>query len=75
MSDRTILWEETVQPGGTWSHVLKRGTALRITDRDGGAAYRSTVRITGRERGIRDALPGSVAGLGGQQLAMLRQEV
>lgn len=31
------LWEETVQPGGTWSHVLKRGTALRITDVEGGA--------------------------------------
>jgi uncharacterized protein len=32
-----VLWEETVQPGATWSHVLKRGTALRITDTDGGA--------------------------------------
>jgi uncharacterized protein len=32
-----ILWEETVQPGATWSHVLKRGTALRITDIEGGA--------------------------------------
>src|ERR1700704_4426711 len=31
------LWEETVQPGATWSHVLKRGTALRITDVLGGA--------------------------------------
>ncbi len=31
------LWEETVQPGATWSHVLKRGTALRITDLEGGA--------------------------------------
>lgn len=31
------LWEETVQPGATWSHVLKRGTALRITDVAGGA--------------------------------------
>ncbi len=30
------LWEETVQPGATWSHVLKRGTALRITDTEGG---------------------------------------
>jgi urea carboxylase-associated protein 2 len=31
------LFEETVQPGATWSHVLKRGTALRITDVKGGA--------------------------------------
>lgn len=31
-----VLWEETVQPGATWSHVLKRGTALRITDTEGG---------------------------------------
>jgi urea carboxylase-associated protein 2 len=37
MSDKPILWEETVQPGATWSHVLKRGTALRLTDVDGGA--------------------------------------
>jgi len=31
-----ILWEEVVQPGATWSHVLKRGTALRLTDIVGG---------------------------------------
>jgi len=31
------LFEEVVQPGATWSHVLKRGTALRITDTEGGA--------------------------------------
>jgi uncharacterized protein YcgI (DUF1989 family) len=31
------LFEELVQPGATWSHVLKRGTALRITDIEGGA--------------------------------------
>jgi urea carboxylase-associated protein 2 len=31
------LFEEGVQPGATWSHVLKRGTALRITDVEGGA--------------------------------------
>src|SRR5436305_863743 len=37
MSDTPILWEETVQPGATWSHVLKRGTALAITDVEGGA--------------------------------------
>ena len=32
-----ILFEEIVQPGATWSHVLKRGTALRISDTGGGA--------------------------------------
>lgn len=32
-----LLWEETVPPGGTWSHVLKRGTSLRIVDPEGGA--------------------------------------
>jgi urea carboxylase-associated protein 2 len=37
MSEATVRWEETVQPGATWSHVLKRGTALRITDVEGGA--------------------------------------
>jgi urea carboxylase-associated protein 2 len=37
MSDTCVLWEETVQPAASWSHVLKRGTALRITDTEGGA--------------------------------------
>jgi urea carboxylase-associated protein 2 len=37
MSEAAVRWEETVQPGATWSHVLKRGTALRITDVEGGA--------------------------------------
>ncbi|HLK64430.1 MAG TPA: urea amidolyase associated protein UAAP1 [Bryobacteraceae bacterium] len=37
MIESSILWEETVQPGATWSHVLKRGTALRMTDVAGGA--------------------------------------
>jgi urea carboxylase-associated protein 2 len=31
------LFEELIQPGATWSHVLKRGTALRVTDLNGGA--------------------------------------
>lgn len=30
------MFDEILQPGATWSHVLKRGTALRITDVDGG---------------------------------------
>jgi len=37
MAESTILWEETLEPGGTWSHILKRGTLLRITDIEGGA--------------------------------------
>jgi urea carboxylase-associated protein 2 len=35
--DTCILFEETVQPGATWSHVLKPDTTLRITDVSGGA--------------------------------------
>jgi urea carboxylase-associated protein 2 len=31
------LFDETIQPGATWSHILKRGTALCITDVEGGA--------------------------------------
>jgi urea carboxylase-associated protein 2 len=37
MDAASILWEETVEPGASWSHVLKRGTVLRITDIEGGA--------------------------------------
>ena len=32
-----ILFEETLSPGAAWSHILKRGTALRLTDTEGGA--------------------------------------
>jgi urea carboxylase-associated protein 2 len=32
-----VFWEETVLGGSTWSHVLKRKTALRIVDPTGGA--------------------------------------
>jgi urea carboxylase-associated protein 2 len=35
MSD--VLFEDLVAPGATWSLVLKRGTALRLTDVDGQA--------------------------------------
>jgi uncharacterized protein len=35
--ESTTLWAETVPGGATWSHVLKRGTALRMTDVEGGA--------------------------------------
>jgi urea carboxylase-associated protein 2 len=33
----TVLWEELLPGAATWSHVLKRGTALRVTDIEGGA--------------------------------------
>ena len=33
----TLLFEDRIEPGATWSHVLKRGTALRLTDVEGGA--------------------------------------
>ena len=29
--DETILWQETLPGNSTWSHILKRGTALRLT--------------------------------------------
>jgi urea carboxylase-associated protein 2 len=32
-----VLFEDVVREGATWSHVLKRGTALRLTDTLGGA--------------------------------------
>ncbi|MDB6154645.1 MAG: hypothetical protein JWL90_3098 [Chthoniobacteraceae bacterium] len=32
-----IRFEETVPPASNWSHVLKRGTTLRIADVEGGA--------------------------------------
>lgn len=32
-----VLFEDVVREGATWSHVLKRGTSLRITDTVGGA--------------------------------------
>jgi urea carboxylase-associated protein 2 len=33
---RKTVFEDTIQPGATWSHVLKRGTAVRLTDIEGG---------------------------------------
>ena len=32
-----ILWEETIPGGNHWSGVLRRGSALRLTDLEGGA--------------------------------------
>src|SRR6266851_3673812 len=36
-AEDAVLFQDMVQPGATWSHVLKRGSALRITDIAGGA--------------------------------------
>jgi urea carboxylase-associated protein 2 len=35
--ESSVLYSEVLQGGATWSHVLKRGTALRITDTQGNA--------------------------------------
>ena len=40
--ESSILWEETLPGAATWSHVLKRGTALRLTDLEGGANVGAT---------------------------------
>jgi urea carboxylase-associated protein 2 len=37
MDEQSVLWQETLQPAASWSHVLKRGTLLRITDIQGDA--------------------------------------
>ena len=37
-----LLWEESVHHGSAWSHVLKRGTSLRIVDVEGGANVPAT---------------------------------
>ncbi len=33
----TTLWEDSLHGGQTWSHILKQGMALRLTDIEGGA--------------------------------------
>jgi urea carboxylase-associated protein 2 len=37
ISKQNLLWEETIPGGAHWSFQMKRGTALRITDVEGGA--------------------------------------
>jgi urea carboxylase-associated protein 2 len=54
-----MLWTETVPGGATWSHVLKRGTALRITDVEGGAnvaAYFMNFEIPAERFNLPDTL-------------------
>ena len=37
LSELNMLWEETLPGGAHWSFSMKRGSALRITDVEGGA--------------------------------------
>jgi urea carboxylase-associated protein 2 len=37
ISPERLLWEQTVPGGGHWSGVMRRGSALRLVDLDGGA--------------------------------------
>jgi uncharacterized protein len=37
MYKQNLLWEETIPGAAHWSFLMKRGTALRITDVEGGA--------------------------------------
>jgi urea carboxylase-associated protein 2 len=55
----TELFNESLSGGATWSHVLKRGTALRITDVEGGAnvaAYFLNFDITAERFNLPDTL-------------------
>ena len=36
MTDAALLYEDTLAAGSHWSLIMKRGTALRLIDRDGG---------------------------------------
>lgn len=36
-NENNVLWEETIPGGNHWSGLIRRGTALRITDLEGGA--------------------------------------
>lgn len=42
MAPDTLLFEEELRGGASFAHVLKRGTALRITDIEGGANVPAT---------------------------------
>ncbi|MBZ2184016.1 MAG: urea carboxylase-associated family protein [Bryobacter sp.] len=42
MASETLLFEEELRGGASFAHVLKRGTAIRITDVEGGANVPAT---------------------------------
>ena len=54
-----VRFTEYVPPGANWSHVLKRGTTLRITDIEGGAnvsALFYNFELTGERLNVPDLL-------------------
>src|SRR2546429_314580 len=61
MDDESVLWEETIEPGATWSHVLKRGTSLRMVDLEKwGLGSRDLVPIVNFFSRVRVAEDGSM---------------
>jgi len=36
MNEEKILFQDTIPGGWNWSHVLKKGTSLRLKDAEGG---------------------------------------
>jgi hypothetical protein len=54
-----LLWSELFPGGGHWSYVIKRGTTLRIIDREGGASLAMLLYNAG-ERGERLNIPDTV---------------
>lgn len=54
-----VRFTEMVPPGANWSHVLKRGTTLRLTDIEGGAnvsALFYNFELTGERLNVPDSL-------------------
>ena len=55
----SVLWEETIAGAGTWSHIFKRGTSLRLIDIEGGAnvgAYLLNAEIPAERLNLPDTL-------------------
>jgi urea carboxylase-associated protein 2 len=55
----SVLWKETVPGAGTWSHILKRNTSLRLIDIEGGAnvgAYFLNAAIAAERLNLPDTL-------------------
>ena len=56
-----LLWSELFPGGGHWSYVIKRGTTLRIIDREGGANL-AMLLYNADERGERLNIPDTLKG-------------
>ena len=54
-----LLWSDVFPGGGHWSYVIKRGTTLRIVDREGGANL-AMLLYNADERGERLNIPDTV---------------